>query len=57
MQLQHKLSLGTLSRMEITAGARCVSFLCQQERDVRKGKLKVTLQDTAAFHNMNCPCL
>jgi len=57
MQLQHKLSLGTLSRMEITAGAQCRSFLCQQERDVHKGKSKVTLQDTAAFHIMNCPCL
>ncbi len=53
MQLQRKLSLGMPSRTEITAGAQCVSFQCQQETDAHKGKLGVTLQDTAAFHTMN----
>lgn len=54
MQLQHKLSLGMLSRMEITAGAWCVSFLCQQGRDVLKGELQATLQDMFAFHTISC---
>ena len=53
MQLQRKLSLGMLSTMEITAGAHCVSFLCQQGRDVHKGELEVTSQDMVAFRIMS----